>query len=92
MEVVLYYCLRQVLKKRKIALNPEDYPNLETSKWNAVVEECYQSYCTGAACKEAKDCKCPKLYNTLIMLHDFSTVVEAKRAMKGGDVGRLMIV
>jgi hypothetical protein len=29
----------QVLKKRKIVLNPEDHPTLETSKWNAVVEE-----------------------------------------------------
>jgi hypothetical protein len=27
-----------------------------------------------------------------MMLHDFSTVVEAKRSMKAGDVGRLRIV
>jgi hypothetical protein len=27
-----------------------------------------------------------------MLLHDFSTVVEAKRSMKAGDVGRLMLI
>ncbi|PLW24045.1 hypothetical protein PCASD_14505 [Puccinia coronata f. sp. avenae] len=77
---------------KHIILNPDDPPTIKTTDRNAIVKDCYQKFCTGTAQKEAKDQTCPKLYNTLMMLHDFSTVVEAKRSMKAGDVGRLMIV
>ncbi|PLW32873.1 hypothetical protein PCANC_07072 [Puccinia coronata f. sp. avenae] len=91
LEAVLYYCLRSVMPKH-IILNPDDPPTIKTTDWNAIVEDCYQKFCTGTARKEAKDQTCPKLYNTLMMLHNFSTVVEARRSMKAGDVGQLMIV
>ncbi|EFP76793.2 uncharacterized protein PGTG_02254 [Puccinia graminis f. sp. tritici CRL 75-36-700-3] len=41
---------------------------------------------------EAAGQECPKLSNTLLQLHDFSTVVEAKRSMRAGDVGRLLLI
>jgi hypothetical protein len=67
-------------------------PVIETEEWNSIVEDCYTQFCTGQACKEAKARDCSRLHNTLVMLHDFSTVVEAKRSMRDGDVGRLMII
>jgi hypothetical protein len=65
---------------------------IETEEWNNIVEDCYTQFCTGQACKEAKAQDCSRLHNTLVMLHDFSTVVEAKRSMWDGDFGRLMII
>ncbi|KNE87278.1 hypothetical protein PSTG_19341, partial [Puccinia striiformis f. sp. tritici PST-78] len=65
---------------------------LPTAQWNAIVEECYETYFTPKARSNAASKDSPKLSNTLLQLHDFSTVVEAKRAMKAGDIGRVMIV
>ncbi|PLW44064.1 hypothetical protein PCASD_04831 [Puccinia coronata f. sp. avenae] len=67
-------------------------PVIETEEWNSIVEDCYTQFCTGQARKEAKARDCSRLHNTLVMLHNFSTVVEAKRSMRDGDVGRLMII
>jgi hypothetical protein len=65
---------------------------IPTNKWNKIFNQCYETYCTASARKAAESRDCPKLHNTLVQLHDFSSVVEAKRIMKAGDVGRLMIV
>ncbi|POW10956.1 hypothetical protein PSTT_05602 [Puccinia striiformis] len=71
---------------------PEERVQLPTAQWNAIVEECYETYFTPKARSNAASKDSPKLSNTLLQLHDFSTVVEAKRAMKAGDIGRVMIV
>ncbi|PLW12041.1 hypothetical protein PCANC_20440 [Puccinia coronata f. sp. avenae] len=34
----------------------------------------------------------PRLHNVLVCIHNFSTIIEAKNAMKAGDIGRLMNV
>ncbi|KAA1075906.1 hypothetical protein PGTUg99_027163 [Puccinia graminis f. sp. tritici] len=52
----------------------ESLPVISTPTWNS------------AASKREH----PKLSNLLLRLQDFSTVVEAHRAMKAGDVGRLI--
>jgi hypothetical protein len=67
-------------------------PKIPTSKWNTIVEEVYRKYCTGEAREAASKKKCPKLHNLLIRLEEFSTIVEANRAMKAGDIGRLLNV
>jgi hypothetical protein len=65
---------------------------LTTENWNSIVNQCFNDYCSAQAQKAALSGASPKLHNTLVQLHDFSTVVEAKRAMKDGNVGCLMIV
>jgi hypothetical protein len=70
----------------------EEKPLIPTNKWNELVNQFYEKYCTAHAQKAAKSRVCPKLHNMLVQLHDFSSVFEAKRSMKAGDVGRIMIV
>ncbi|PLW57432.1 hypothetical protein PCANC_01769 [Puccinia coronata f. sp. avenae] len=87
-----------ILRKKADAKEPgkkgdsNALPVIETEEWNSIVEDCYTQFCTGQARKEAKARDCSRLHNTLVMLHNFSTVVEAKRSMRDGDVGRLMII
>ncbi|KAA1128577.1 hypothetical protein PGTUg99_003744 [Puccinia graminis f. sp. tritici] len=90
-ESMLYYCLRVIMKTERKQVNGEQTV-IPTIQWNAIVNECYNRYCTARARKEADARECPKLHNMLVQLHDFSSVVEAKRSMKAGDVGRLMTV
>ncbi|KNE96170.1 hypothetical protein PSTT_07432 [Puccinia striiformis] len=70
----------------------EEQVKLSTAKWNAIVDEFYSTFCTQRARKAANPLDCPWLYNTLLMPRDFSTVVEAKQAMKAGDIGQLYAV
>jgi hypothetical protein len=70
----------------------EKLVTLPTEQWNEIVNECYCRFCSPEACRDAAQESNPKLNNTLIMLHDFSSVVEAKRSMKAGDIGRLINV
>ena len=65
---------------------------LPTDEWNSIIDRCYDLYCSADARKLASTRASPKLHNLLVQLHDFSSVVEAKRSMKAGDIGRLLIV
>ncbi|KAA1139302.1 hypothetical protein PGTUg99_037688 [Puccinia graminis f. sp. tritici] len=88
-EATIQHCLWVVMD---IADDPlaTSLPTLPTSQWNRIVEQCYDRYCSPAARQAACTRESPKLSNLLIRLQDFSTVVEANRAMKAGDVGRLI--
>ncbi|KAI7951190.1 hypothetical protein MJO28_006874 [Puccinia striiformis f. sp. tritici] len=70
----------------------KDLPKIPTAKWNAIIEQVYIQYCTGEAREEAANRKSPKLHNLLIRLDEFSSVIEANRAMKAGDIGRLIFI
>ncbi|POW07051.1 hypothetical protein PSTT_08563 [Puccinia striiformis] len=91
LEATLYYCLRVTMKNENEVLS-EERVTLPTTRWNSIVNECYERFCSPQARRVAAEADCPKLSNTLIQLHDFSSVVEAKRSMKAGDIGRLMNV
>ncbi|PLW46799.1 hypothetical protein PCASD_06026 [Puccinia coronata f. sp. avenae] len=78
-------------------------PKMDTAEWNNIIHQFYNKYCTGEARAQAYERSCidppetapkasPQLSNFLIRLQEFSTVVEANRAMKAGDIGRLMNV
>jgi hypothetical protein len=75
-----------------------DKPNhqdvrIPTERWNSIVDQCYDRFFSPQArSAAATEGTCPKLRNTMLRMHDFSTVVEAKRSMKAGDVGRLMLI
>ncbi|PLW46263.1 hypothetical protein PCASD_03796 [Puccinia coronata f. sp. avenae] len=88
-ESTIYYCLWVIMKSQNHKICDERMV-LTTDQWNSIVIQCFNDYCSAQARKLASSS--PKLHNTLVQLHDFSTVVEAKRAMKDGDIGRLMIV
>ncbi|KAA1093617.1 hypothetical protein PGTUg99_008854 [Puccinia graminis f. sp. tritici] len=86
-EATLWQCLRTVMGIENDVVE-EDIPVIKTEEWNQIVEECYQRFCSPDARVNAQDN--PQLNNLLVRMQDFSTVVEANRAMKGGDVGRLI--
>ncbi|KAA1124263.1 hypothetical protein PGTUg99_020108 [Puccinia graminis f. sp. tritici] len=91
-EAIVYYCLRVIMKT---STNKTTHTNvtIPTERWNEIVQECYDTYFSPQARSAASQPgTCAKLSNTLLQLHDFSTVVEAKRSMKAGDVGRLMLI
>ncbi|OAV90350.1 hypothetical protein PTTG_28351 [Puccinia triticina 1-1 BBBD Race 1] len=90
-ESILFYCLRVITKTTGKAV-PQSPEEISTEDWNALINKCYNMFCSSEAQRTAAARKCPKLHNTLVMLHDFSSVVEASQAMKAADVGRLMIV
>ncbi|OAV95676.1 hypothetical protein PTTG_26554 [Puccinia triticina 1-1 BBBD Race 1] len=80
MEATLYYCLRVVMKTQFKNLS-EERQTIPTACWNAIIDECYDQFCSPKARRAAAKGNCPKLNNTLILLHDFSSVVEAMRSM-----------
>ncbi|KAH9452208.1 hypothetical protein Pst134EB_016164 [Puccinia striiformis f. sp. tritici] len=90
-DVTLVHCLRNIMNTQD---NPttESIPVIPTEAWNQAIEKCHEAYCSPAARRKAAQLKCPKLSNLLIRIKDFSTVVEANRAMKAGDIGRLLRV
>jgi hypothetical protein len=67
-------------------------PKIPTKKFNELVDECFNRFCTAEAREEAAERTSAKLHNFLLRLQEFSTVVEANQAMKDGDVGRLLNV
>ncbi|EFP92166.2 uncharacterized protein PGTG_17896 [Puccinia graminis f. sp. tritici CRL 75-36-700-3] len=95
-EATILYCLKVVMKTDLDPVmafdgkNPK--PTIPTAKYNQIIEDVYARFCTGEARATAYERSSPKLNNLLLRLHEFSTVVEADRAMKAGDIGRLMNV
>lgn len=55
-----------------------------------LLNECYDKYCSGDSIRQAADAGDGALYNLRLRIRDFSTVIEANKAMRGGDIGRLM--
>ncbi|PLW22851.1 hypothetical protein PCASD_14567 [Puccinia coronata f. sp. avenae] len=90
-EALICYCL-MVKRDIHLAKLGSEKVQLPTETWHSIIEECYVDYCTPKARWAAAADKDTKLSNTLMLFHDFSTVVEAKRLMKAGDVGRLMLI
>jgi hypothetical protein len=70
----------------------DDKPVIPEAEWKKILDQCYEIYCLARARKAAESQECPKLHNMLVQLHNFSSVVEAKRSTKAGDVGWLIIV
>ncbi|KAA1083758.1 hypothetical protein PGT21_006034 [Puccinia graminis f. sp. tritici] len=105
-EATILYGLKVIMGTESEALvdfddaNPK--PKIKTEKWNSIINQFYDQFCTAEARADAYDRatpkgknpaeSSPKLNNILLRLHDFSTVVEANRAMKAGDIGCLMDV
>ena len=80
-------------------IQKSDFDDIGTEKelmtsehWNLTIDECHKTYFLPQDCSKALQASNTKLWNTLLLVHDFSMVVEAKRAKKAGDVGQLMLI
>jgi hypothetical protein len=83
------------MKTENSVIDPTNDSGLKTipaNEWNSIIDSFYVRFCTGEARDEASTFEAPKHNNLLIRLHEFSTVIEANRAMKAGDIGRLLLM
>jgi hypothetical protein len=71
---------------------PNEPQPLATEDWNKHINDCYTRFCSPQARCVANAADSPKLHNVLVRLHKFSTVIEANRAMRSGDIGELINV
>ncbi|KAA1076524.1 hypothetical protein PGT21_010295 [Puccinia graminis f. sp. tritici] len=88
-EASIFHCLRVIMgtTRDQVAETPG---KIETCKWNQIIEACYDRFFSPEARRSTSKEASPKLFALLHRLHDFSTVIEANRAMKAGDIGRLV--
>ncbi|KAA1136013.1 hypothetical protein PGTUg99_021287 [Puccinia graminis f. sp. tritici] len=88
-EATIFYCLRVIMQTENEPVNG-DVHRIPTDEWNDIIDECYSQFLSPQARRNVSKAESPKLHSILIRLHDFATIVEANRAMKAGDIGRLM--
>ncbi|OAV95875.1 hypothetical protein PTTG_26545 [Puccinia triticina 1-1 BBBD Race 1] len=88
-EATIFYCLRLMMGTENEPI-PNVQPKIATTQWNETIEACYTNFFSPKARRATSRDSSPKLHALLLRLHDFSTVVEANRAMKAGDIGRVM--
>jgi hypothetical protein len=55
-----------------------------------IIDSVYDQYLSHQALTKSKNANAPCLNNMLLRLHDFSSIVECKHAMKAGDIGRVL--
>ncbi|EFP90944.2 uncharacterized protein PGTG_17216 [Puccinia graminis f. sp. tritici CRL 75-36-700-3] len=91
-EATILYGLKTIMKTEETPVTNDPLPKIPTKRWNEIIEQFYVEFCTGEAREQAAKRESPKLNNVLLRLHEFSTVVEANRAMRAGDIGRLLNV
>lgn len=93
-------------ERDKVGINPlcnRDFSQLIASKESrvdlaepgvaeALVEECYFRYCSEEARAESSHGHDGNLHNMKLRIRDFASLVEADRAMRDGDVGRMLLM
>lgn len=60
--------------------------------FEAAVEQTYEAFFSGHALLKAREQEDDRKSALLLRLRDFATIVEAKRAMSAGDIGRVMMM
>lgn len=70
------------LPNTKVAFPPETL--------NKIIDLCYNRFFGPNVIRDALKNSSSRYYNLLLRLRDFSTIVEANRAMQAGDIGRLL--
>ncbi|OAV87572.1 hypothetical protein PTTG_29383, partial [Puccinia triticina 1-1 BBBD Race 1] len=88
-EATICHLLMVVMGIDDTVLGPK-LRKLPSDKIKFIVDECYNRFFTASAICNAGKNLSPKLSNQLLRTIDFSSVVKANRAMKSGDVGRVM--
>ncbi|OAV90296.1 hypothetical protein PTTG_28393 [Puccinia triticina 1-1 BBBD Race 1] len=90
-EVALLYCVLLVANQAHVPLSA-DRLKLSSETIHDWVECTYERFCSGKAHQSKLAQTCPAHKNFLLRIQDFATIVEANRAMKDGDYGRLMFM
>ncbi|PLW11106.1 hypothetical protein PCASD_25057 [Puccinia coronata f. sp. avenae] len=91
LEVSLLYCVLVVCEKETEQLG-DILEKMTSAEIEKLVQDTFNLFCSGEALNSAKATESPAHRNFLLMIRDFATVVEAKRAMKAGDTGRLIYI
>ncbi|KAA1098473.1 hypothetical protein PGT21_035615 [Puccinia graminis f. sp. tritici] len=88
-EANILNCLMIVMGAENTPLPKEKVP-LSGAQIEEIVGNCYTRFFSPFALREAQAKKDAKHINLLLRFRDFATVVECNRAMRAGDVGRLI--
>ncbi|KAA1113943.1 hypothetical protein PGTUg99_020757 [Puccinia graminis f. sp. tritici] len=88
-EATLIHCLLLVMGIPRNSL-PNEKLKLTAKSINHAIDLCYTRFFGCTALQNADKSDSPKLFNLMTRLRDFATVIEANRAMKAGDIGRLL--
>ncbi|OAV95559.1 hypothetical protein PTTG_08781 [Puccinia triticina 1-1 BBBD Race 1] len=88
-EATIAYLILLVMGKQTDSF-PKEKILMEAKDIMSIIDSVYNKYLSPLALSKAKDPKAPCLANMLLRLWDFSTIVECNRAMKAGDIGRVL--
>ncbi|KAH9458558.1 hypothetical protein MJO28_005620 [Puccinia striiformis f. sp. tritici] len=88
-EVTILECLLQVMGISKTSL-PNTKVAFPPETLNKIIDLCYNRFFGPNVIRDALKNSSSRYYNLLLRLRDFSTIVEANRAMQAGDIGRLL--
>ncbi|KAH9470516.1 hypothetical protein Pst134EA_007768 [Puccinia striiformis f. sp. tritici] len=89
-EATIIHCLLTVMKFPK-ALLPEEKVKIPSERLHRIVDLCYMRFFSPAALRAASiDPKTGGLKNALLRLRDFASIIECDRAMRAGDIGRVL--
>ncbi|KNE99244.1 hypothetical protein PSTG_07552 [Puccinia striiformis f. sp. tritici PST-78] len=90
-EATLLYFVLSVMNKTQEPL-AEELRRMSSETIDHLVQETFKRFCSGSSRRSVADTDCVSHSNTLLRVRDFATIVEANRAMKAGDPGRLMYI
>ncbi|KNF06251.1 hypothetical protein PSTG_00758 [Puccinia striiformis f. sp. tritici PST-78] len=88
-EATLLYCVLLVSNRAHLPIS-EDLLEVSSETIEQWVEITYNHFCAGESLRTDLAKTSPAHMNLLLRIRDFATVIEASRAMKAGDYGRLM--
>ncbi|POW07744.1 hypothetical protein PSHT_09822 [Puccinia striiformis] len=88
-EATLVYFVLSVMNKAQEPL-AQERRCMSSEAINHLVQKTFHCFCSGGARRAAAAAGSVSHLNTLLHVRDFATILEANRAMKAGDPGRLM--
>ncbi|OAV92052.1 hypothetical protein PTTG_09885, partial [Puccinia triticina 1-1 BBBD Race 1] len=88
-EATIAYLILLIMGKQTDSF-PKEKLSMKAQEINAVIDSVYNNYLSPQALSKSKNLKAPGLANMLLRLRDFSTIVKCNRAMKAGDIGRVL--
>ncbi|OAV93802.1 hypothetical protein PTTG_27164 [Puccinia triticina 1-1 BBBD Race 1] len=88
-EATIAYLILLIMGKQTDSF-PKEKLSMKAQDIIRIIDSVYNKFLSPQALLKSKDPKAPCLANMLLRLRDFSTIVECNRAMKGGDIGRVM--
>ncbi|KAA1067261.1 hypothetical protein PGT21_010172 [Puccinia graminis f. sp. tritici] len=88
-EATIVYCIMCVMGIQNSSLT-DQLLSLPGKTIESIIDKTYHQYFSARAKSKAAKSASPKHSNLLLRLGDFASIIEGNRAMKSGDIGRLM--